>query len=104
MAEREVEKWPVVGDQFHGGGQAALNDGQVAYGQVTVQIVDVGVQLDAIAGRQQPQGRCGARPRRSCAVRGRLAGPRERVDDPPQQLPPTLEPPTVTMQTLSLRA
>ena len=52
MTERKVEDRPVISDQFHGGGKAALDYGEIAYGQVPVQVVHVGIQLDAIAGRQ----------------------------------------------------
>ncbi len=55
MAEREVEERPVAGDQFHGGGQAALDDGQIAYCQVPVQVMHVRVDLDAIGCRQEPR-------------------------------------------------
>jgi hypothetical protein len=52
MAEREVEERPAGGDQFHGGRESALNDRQVADGQMAVQVMDVGMRLDAIVRRQ----------------------------------------------------
>src|SRR5439155_12431516 len=52
VAEREVEEGPVAGGELHGGGEAALDDGQVADRQVAVQVVHIGADLDAAVCRQ----------------------------------------------------
>src|SRR5262249_49752419 len=47
VPEREVEERAPGGSQLHGRGQAALDDGEVADGQVLVEPVDVTAQLEA---------------------------------------------------------
>src|SRR5207249_40158 len=47
VPEREVEERALGGGQLHGGGQPALDDGQVAGAQMLVEPVDVAAQLEA---------------------------------------------------------
>ena len=49
VTEREVDKRPAVGGEFHRGGQPALDDREVAGGQMLVQVVDVGRDLEPVA-------------------------------------------------------
>ncbi len=54
VAEREVQERPPAGGQLHRGGQAALDDGEVAGGQVAVELVDVGPDFQPVMGGQAP--------------------------------------------------
>lgn len=54
VPQRKVEERPAGGGQLHAGGQSALDDGEVAAGQMSVQLVHVGVHLQALVGG----GRC----------------------------------------------
>ncbi len=47
VPEREVQERALGGGQLHGGGQPALDDGQVAGAQMLVEAVDVAVHLEA---------------------------------------------------------
>src|SRR5207249_3350587 len=47
VPEREVQERALGGGQLHGGGQAALDDGEVAGAQMLVEPVDVAAQLEA---------------------------------------------------------
>src|SRR5215471_861144 len=47
VPERKVQERPLGGGQLHGGGQPALDDGEVADAQMPVEPVDVAVQLKA---------------------------------------------------------
>ena len=101
VPEREEEERASVRGQLHRRREPALDDGEVAGGQVPIQVVDVRADLEA---------------RRARAAR--RIDPRPRHDDHPQPVdascrlreasitrrsrcPPTPEPPTVTMQTRS---
>ena len=53
VLEREVEERPAVGGQLHRGRQAALHDGEVAGGQVPVEVVDVADDLESVVSRQR---------------------------------------------------
>ena len=85
VAQREVEERPPVGGQLHRRGQPALDDREVAGGQVPVEVVDVGADLEAVAARQ----RRGVDPRSGDddhpQARHALAGRGERVDHRAQQ-------------------
>jgi UDP:flavonoid glycosyltransferase YjiC (YdhE family) len=48
VGQREVQERPARGDQLHGRGQAALDDGQVARREVAVEVVDVRPDLQAV--------------------------------------------------------
>ena len=52
VAEREVEERAPVRGQLHRGRQATLDDCQVADGEVPVEVVDVGSNLEAVVLRQ----------------------------------------------------
>src|SRR3954449_11944063 len=67
VAKREVEERSPVGGQLHRGGESALNDGEVAGGEVAVEIVDVGAHLESFGARE-----------------ARGVDPRSRDDDHPQ--------------------
>ena len=46
VAQREDQERALVGGQLHRGGQAALDDGEVAGGEVLVEVVHVGADLE----------------------------------------------------------
>ena len=48
VAEREVEERPPVRRQFHRGGQSALDDGEVAGGEMPVELVDVRAYFEPV--------------------------------------------------------
>jgi hypothetical protein len=52
VAEWEVEEGPAVGGELHCRGEASLDDRQVAGGEVLVQVVDVGSDLEPVVCRQ----------------------------------------------------
>ena len=58
VAQREVEERPLLRGQLHRGRQAALHDRQVAGGQVPVEVVDVGHDLEPCDVRAATRGRC----------------------------------------------
>ena len=55
MAERHVDERPLAGGELHRGGQAALHHGQVARGQVPVQVVYVATHLEPVPPARQGQ-------------------------------------------------
>jgi hypothetical protein len=87
VGQGEVEEGSSVGGQLHGGGQAALDDGQVAGGQVAVQVGDEGPQLEPFlpAGRQAGRVDAGAGDHDHPQLGHRSSGQREGVDDPAQE-------------------
>lgn len=50
VPQREVDERPPVGRQLHRGRKAALNDREVAGGEVPVEVVDVGANLEPLVG------------------------------------------------------
>ena len=86
MAEREIEERPVAGDQFHGGGEAALDDGKIACRKVPVEVMHVRVDLDTIEGRQEPRVDARSGHDNHSQAGDGTPGRRGRVDDAPQQL------------------
>jgi len=60
MGERERDERASVGGQLHRGGEAALDDREVADGEVAIQVVEVAVDLDAVAVRQRRRVDAGA--------------------------------------------
>src|SRR5262249_53352911 len=48
VLKREVEERPAVGGEFHRGREAALDDREVASGQMPVQVVYVGADLEPV--------------------------------------------------------
>ena len=52
VAEREVDERPAVRGQLHRGGQPALDDGQVAGGEMAVEVVDIADDLEALVAWQ----------------------------------------------------
>ena len=101
VAEREVEERASVRRQLHRRRQAALDDGEIAGGEVPVELVHVGADLEPVVRGQRR--RVDPRPgdddhpqRRHALLRLRESG-----DHPPQQVAADPEPPTVTMQTCS---
>ena len=87
VGQGEVEEGSPVGGELHGGGQAALDDGQVAGGQVAVQVGDEGPQLESLllAGRQAGGVDAGAGDDDHPQLGHRSFGQREGVDDPAQE-------------------
>src|SRR3954447_14934078 len=67
VAKREVEERSLVGGQLHRGGESALNDGEVAGGEVAVEVMHVGAHLESFGARE-----------------ARGVDPRSRDDDHPQ--------------------
>src|SRR3954471_25239 len=86
VAKREVEERSPVGGQLHRGGESALNDGEVAGGEVAVEVVDVGADLEPVGAREAR----GVDPRpgddNHPQVRDRALGLRERLDDPAEEM------------------
>ena len=87
VAEREVEERPPVGGQLHRGRQPALDDREVAGGQVAVEVVDVGAHLEPV-GVLGERGRVDARPGDDDhpQLGHELLRLREGVDDAPEQV------------------
>ena len=48
VGQREVEERSLVGGELHARGQAALDDGEVAGGEVAVEVGHVGPDLEAV--------------------------------------------------------
>ena len=88
--------------QLHRRRQPALHDGEVAGGQVAVQVVDVRAHLEAVGARQRRRVDARAGDDDHPQRRDALAGLRERGDRRgAAACSPTPEPPTVTMHTCS---
>ena len=107
VAQRHVQERPPAGGQLHRGGQPALHDGQVARGQVPVQVGHVAAHLEARrpAASERP-GRSAARSPRPSAAPGPGAvaagyAPRPRGA---AGAAPTPEPPTAHHADLLVRA
>jgi hypothetical protein len=52
VGEREVQEGTAVGDQLHAGAEPALDHGEVARGQVPVQVGHEPPHLELVGGRQ----------------------------------------------------
>ncbi len=85
VAQRRVQERPAVRRQLHGGRQAALHHGQVAGGEVAIELVDVRHDLEPIAVRQAR--RVDARAAHHDHAQGRNSslGLRERIDHAPKE-------------------
>ena len=103
MAEGYVDEGPPAGGELHRRGQPALHDGQVARGQVPVQVVHVAAHLEPV--RRTAASDDGSirgpltRTMRSPGTRRRAAG--NAAIARRSRSVPTPEPPTVTTQTCS---
>ena len=82
VAQREVEEGPVVGRELHRGGQPALDDGQVAHGEVAVEGGHVGAHLDAVGGGQRRRVDAGPSHHDHPELGHGGRGEREGLDDP----------------------
>src|SRR5207248_9795068 len=51
MPQREIDEGPPVGGQLHGGREPTLDQGNVTDGQVPVELVDVGPDLETVLAR-----------------------------------------------------
>ena len=85
VAQRHVHEGPTVGGELHARREAALHHGDVAGGEVPVQIGQMAPVLDALAPRQRP--RIDARPRHDDEPQpvDQPLGVRDRLDGPTQQ-------------------
>ena len=102
VPEREVEERPPVRGQLHRRRQAALDDREVAGGEVAVEVVDVGADLEPVVRGQRAGSIRGPATTIIRSVGDALASPRgRRRSRAAAGAPPTPEPPTVTMQTRS---
>jgi len=101
MAEREVEEGPVAGHEFHRGREPALDDSQIAHSQVAIQVMHVrwistpSRDDNSLGSIRGPATTIIRRPGMASWAQGNEAMTRR------SSCLPTLEPPTVTMHTLS---
>lgn len=50
VLKREVHEWALGCGELHAGGEAALDDGEVAGCEMAVELGDVGAHLDTVGG------------------------------------------------------